>query len=60
MGCIAILIAFIGMDDSLIAYDAKELYVAMCETECLYEAQIRCEQGGIVTTHKTYIDSGGW
>lgn len=51
-------ISFVGMDDTLYAYDAAELNKAK-ETRDLYEAQQFCEDE-TVNTHKTYLDSGGW
>ena len=60
-------LAFQGMDDSLLAFDADE-YRGLTEKESICEQQYVTDedghpagnQGKFVDTHNCYKDSGGW
>lgn len=53
-------VSFVGMDDDICMYDAKELEETQSRSSDLHSAQRKCGGGTTVNTHSCYIDSGGW
>lgn len=52
-------LVFLGMDDSLLAFDRAELLAAGYQ-EDPHAAMWALDQGELVDTHGTYLDSGAW
>ena len=50
---------FVGMENTILAFDSKELTKAMKDKD-IYNAMRELEQGKSINTKHSYIDSGGW